>query len=243
MCSKSRQVEWNVLVETVHALPLYASHKAYVRDEILLTKPNVSVEELVQRIGATRGEAMVILWELRKTGDEVLEMLKEGLHEQPVYSLAALGGTFSILHVGHMALLATAYSKAEKVLLGVSSDNFVAKLGKKHPIPPYEERVKQLRDFLSRQGWLERTRITALEDPYGPTVEDPAIEVLVTSPATAYRAGEINMKRTERNLPPLDVYVCPLVVADDGYPVSTTRIMAGEISADGKTFRKEQERG
>ncbi|MEM2036578.1 MAG: hypothetical protein QXG21_03370, partial [Candidatus Caldarchaeum sp.] len=111
MCSKSRQVEWNVLVETVHALPLYASHKAYVRDEILLTKPNVSVEELVQRIGATRGEAMVILWELRKTGDEVLEMLKEGLHEQPVYSLAALGGTFSILHVGHMALLATAYSK------------------------------------------------------------------------------------------------------------------------------------
>lgn len=243
MCSEGRQVDWNILVETVHALPLYASHKAYVRDKILLSKPNVSVDELIQRIGATKGEAMVILWELRKTGDEVLEMLKQGLHEQPAYSWAALGGTFSLLHVGHMALLATAYSKAEKVLIGVSSDSFAAKLGKKHSIPPYEERVRRLREFLSRQGWLDRTRIIAIEDPYGPTVEDPSIEVLVTSPATAYRAGEINMKRAERNLPPLDVYVCPLVVADDGYPVSTTRVMAGEISVEGKSIRKEPGRG
>jgi phosphopantetheine adenylyltransferase len=37
---------------------------------------------------------------------------------------------------------------------------------------------------------------------------------------------------------PLEVVVCPLVVAEDGLPVSTTRIMNGEITPDGKVVRK-----
>lgn len=232
-------VDWDVLVETVKALPLYSSHKAYVREKILNSKPNVTVEEIVERVGATRGEAMVILWELRKTGEEVLDMLKHGVQERPAYSYAAVGGTFSTLHVGHMALLATAYQKAEKVLVGVTSDGFASKLGKKHPIPATEERIKNLREFLAMQGWLERTRFVVIDDPYGPTVEDPALEVVVTSPATAFRASEINGKRAERNLRPVDVYVCPLVVADDGFPVSTTRVLAGEITFDGKLVKRE----
>ncbi|MCS7138322.1 MAG: pantetheine-phosphate adenylyltransferase [Candidatus Caldarchaeum sp.] len=242
MGRSGRVVDWDVLVETVRALPLYASHKAYVREKILLRQPDVSVEEIVERLGATRGEAMVILWELRKTGAEVMEMLEKIADEKPVYSLAALGGTFSTLHVGHMALFATAYAKAEKVLLGVTSDGFAAKLAKKHPIPLFEERVKNVKDFLGRMGLIDRTRLVAIDDPYGPAVEEPALEALVTSPSTAYRAPEINAKRAERNLPPLDVFVCPLVVAEDGLPVSTTRVLAGEITYDGKLVRKGLER-
>lgn len=233
------KVEWHVLVETVHALPLYASHKAYVRDKILLSKPDITVEELVSRLGMTSGEAMVILWELRKTGGEVLQMLKVENVEKPRYTLAALGGTFSMIHVGHMALLLTAFQTAEKVIIGVTSDAYASTLSKQHPIPSYEERTAMIRRFLAAQGWAERSRMVKLEDPYGPTVEDPTIEALVVSPSTASRAVEINSKRVERMMKPLEVFVCPLVVAEDGQPVSSTRVMKGEITVEGRLVRRE----
>ncbi|MEM0384516.1 MAG: pantetheine-phosphate adenylyltransferase [Candidatus Caldarchaeum sp.] len=237
MTAAHPKIDWATLVETVHALPMYPAHKAYVRDKILLSQPDVAAEELVRRLGITRGEALVILWELRKTGEEVLLMLREGCSNKPRYTLAALGGTFSTVHAGHMALLLTAFCNSERVLIGVTSDSFASKLSKKHPIPPHEERLRSLRRFLNDQGWLDRTQLIPIEDPYGPSVEDPTIEALVVSPATAGRAVEINAKRAERMMKPLDVLVCPLVVAEDGRPISTTRVMAGEITVEGRVRR------
>ncbi len=56
---------WGVLVEVVHCLPIYKSHKSYVRETILPQKPDVSSEELSGRLGIPVGEAMVILEELK----------------------------------------------------------------------------------------------------------------------------------------------------------------------------------
>jgi hypothetical protein len=55
---------WGVLVETVHSLPLYKSHKAYVKEIIIPEKPDASPEELSERMGMPLGEAMIILDEL-----------------------------------------------------------------------------------------------------------------------------------------------------------------------------------
>ncbi len=55
---------WLILVETVHALPMYPSHKAYVRDSLILEQPEITVEELSQRLDIPLGEAMVILREI-----------------------------------------------------------------------------------------------------------------------------------------------------------------------------------
>lgn len=57
---------WLILVETVHALPMYPSHKAYVRDSLILESPDISAEELSLRLGIPLGEAMVILHEIEK---------------------------------------------------------------------------------------------------------------------------------------------------------------------------------
>jgi len=57
---------WVVLVEAVHSLPLYRSHKNYIRDIILLEKPGVKPEDLSERLGLPLGEAMVILEELSR---------------------------------------------------------------------------------------------------------------------------------------------------------------------------------
>ena len=55
---------WPLLVEAVHRLPLYPSHKAYTRDNILISYPNTSAEELARRLDMPLGEALVILYEL-----------------------------------------------------------------------------------------------------------------------------------------------------------------------------------
>jgi hypothetical protein len=56
---------WPVLVEAVHALVLYPSHKAYVRNVILPEKPEITASELAARLNMPVGEALVILFELQ----------------------------------------------------------------------------------------------------------------------------------------------------------------------------------
>lgn len=57
---------WGVLVEAVHSLPLYRSHKNYIKEVILPEKPNVKPEEISERLGMPLGETMVILEELSR---------------------------------------------------------------------------------------------------------------------------------------------------------------------------------
>lgn len=55
---------WQVLVDTVHAMIMYPTHKAYTRDTILHTTPSVTAPELSVRLNIPLGEAIVILEEL-----------------------------------------------------------------------------------------------------------------------------------------------------------------------------------
>jgi hypothetical protein len=67
---------WLILVETVHSLPMYASHKAYVRDRLVLEEHDITPEELSLRLDIPLGEAMVILHEISRDeyGGKSVEM-------------------------------------------------------------------------------------------------------------------------------------------------------------------------
>lgn len=56
---------WSILVETVHFLPLYKSHKNYIKEKILVENPNILPKELANRLLISYGEAIVILEELK----------------------------------------------------------------------------------------------------------------------------------------------------------------------------------
>jgi len=226
---------WSALAEVVRKLPDFEEHKRKVRDEILVRKPDISARELSEIMSIPLGEAMVILDELRLTPEEVEEELAKD-YPKPKYKLVALGGTFSRLHYGHLMLLLIGVRHGEKVIVGVTTDDFAKKLGKSYVVPPFEERVRQLERVLEERGWIERCDIIPLRDPYGVTVEDPRVEALVTSPFTHHRGDEINRIRLERGLRPLDIIVCPLVMAKDGKPISSTRIIRGEISPEGEVL-------
>jgi hypothetical protein len=58
-------VLWEVLTETVHALPMYKHHKRYVEKVLLPEKPRISAKEMGLVMGMPLGEAIVILEELK----------------------------------------------------------------------------------------------------------------------------------------------------------------------------------
>lgn len=60
----TKQTLWPILVETVHAMTMYPSHKAYTRDVILPEKPDIAAIELATRLKMPLGEGVVILYEL-----------------------------------------------------------------------------------------------------------------------------------------------------------------------------------
>ena len=59
---------WLILVETVHSVVMYPSHKAYTRDSVLREKPDIAPSELATRLNMSLGEALVIMDELTEEG-------------------------------------------------------------------------------------------------------------------------------------------------------------------------------
>lgn len=59
---------WSILVDTVHALVMYPSHKAYTREVIIPEKSDITPAELATRLKMPVGEAIVILHELAEDG-------------------------------------------------------------------------------------------------------------------------------------------------------------------------------
>gem|GEM_PF-172387 len=244
---------WKILADTVKNMSLYPIHKSYVRDKIIMNEPSISAEELSVRLSIPLGEAMVILDELRMYAVDFEEELKTPLPAERKYNRVCLGGTFDVIHYGHLALLLTAFrsgkkvtigvtsdefvKSGKKVTIGVTSDEFVKKLGKTHDVKPYNERISNLKKILEKYGWIDDATIVKLDDPYGPAVTDAIMEAIVVSPFTAFRALEINTIRAESLMKPLDVIECPLILAEDGKPISSSRIIKGEVTPEGRLVR------
>jgi len=63
------------------------------------------------------------------------------------FDLVAMGGTFDIIHSGHMALLNKAFSISTKVIIGVTSDQLAVKKGK-NPENDYSKRISLLKSTI-----------------------------------------------------------------------------------------------
>ena len=149
------------------------------------------------------------------------------------FETVAVGGTFDEFHKGHRALLKKAFEVGNRVLIGLCSDDFVKKMKKPHKIAPYEKRLEELKSFLRRLGLLERAEIFPLNDPYGVTVSRNRIDAIVVSEETEPRAHEINEKRRSKGMPPLKIVAIDMILAEDCFPISSTRIWLGEIDHEG----------
>jgi pantetheine-phosphate adenylyltransferase len=89
-----------------------------------------------------------------------------------------------------------------------------------------------------KHGWLDRAKIVPLYDAYGPALTNKRLEAIVVSLETEERAHEINERRRATGLQPLNVVVIGMVLAENCYPISTTRIRFLEIDREGRLLRK-----
>lgn len=153
-----------------------------------------------------------------------------------MYKLVATGGTFDRFHKGHAALLDKAFEVGEKVIIGVSSPEMVARENKilGDYVLPYNHRVKDVLAFLKDRGYLGRETIAKLNNVYGPTVLENGLGAVVCTKETRKGAILINKARKKRDLPEIDIVECPFISSVDGYHISSTRIRLGEINREGE---------
>ena len=148
------------------------------------------------------------------------------------YNVVALGGTFDIIHMGHIALLEKGFTISKKVIIGLTSDNLALKNGK-NLLFKYEKRFTVLHSLVQEKFLNSKFEIVKLENDFGPAVINGEVQALIVSTETQKRGDILNKLRNEKNLKSVEIISVPMILAQDGNRISTTRIRNMEIDFKG----------
>jgi len=148
------------------------------------------------------------------------------------FTLVATGGTFDIIHRGHLTLLSDAFAISDKIIIGLTSDELAEKKGKLL-INKYEKRFENLTEVISKEFPNSSFQISKLDNDFGPAVLEKGVEALVVSDEKSNQGTVLNQLRAEKKLPPVKIIKVPMFLAKDGTRISTTRIKNSEIDTEG----------
>ena len=149
-----------------------------------------------------------------------------------MFNITALGGTFDIIHVGHIELIQKAVSISDKIIIGLTSDAFISKNEKKI-INNFEQRSENLEKIIHEKFPDCSFEIAKLDDDFGPAVIQGDVDALVVSEETSKKGDILNALRKERKLDPVEIIIVPMKMASDGNRISSTRIRNSEIDSSG----------
>nr|AAU83117.1 conserved hypothetical protein [uncultured archaeon GZfos26F9] len=135
-----------------------------------------------------------------------------------------------MLHKGHKALLTTAFMIGKFVDIGLASDEFANRF-RATQTRRYEDRKQKLIAFIEK--FDTEYEIIKIHDSYGIATTETAIDCIVVCEETLLRAEEINAIRFKKGLNKLVIVVVPIMLANDGKPISGERILNKEIDEDG----------
>lgn len=144
-----------------------------------------------------------------------------------------LGGTFEVLHKGHMALLKKAF-KLGQVSVGLTSDAMVKRM-KNRTAEKFVLRKKELAKLI-KEKFKTKPIIKKIEDKFGFAVREN-FDYIVVSPETYNTAVLINKARGDKKKKLMEIIEVGFVLAEDGKPMSSTRILNGEIDKNGKLLK------
>ena len=157
---------------------------------------------------------------------------------EQLFELVATGGTFDELHAGHRELLNRAFNLGKSVVIGVSSDSFAeAKKGKNRLNHSFETRVDRLIQFIHDEFGQVDFEIKELNDNFGPTITDRNLQAIIVSEETEIQGYEINKIRSREGFDPLVIVTVAMLRAEDGRPLSSSRIRYGEIDRLGRVLK------
>ena len=150
----------------------------------------------------------------------------------PQFETVALGGTFDIIHKGHLALLSEAFSISSHAIIGLTGDELALKKNK-NVTNDYSKRHEALTDLIEKKFPNSSYTISKLENDFGPAAIEGKVDALVVSEETSNKGEILNNLRKEKNLPQVEVIIVPMVLAQDGRRISTSRIKSSEIDSEG----------
>ncbi len=149
-----------------------------------------------------------------------------------------LGGTFNIIHEGHMRLFKAALA-FDEIRIGLTSDSY-AKQSKAYPFAPYAKRKRNLELCLAamfkKAKSSRKFEIIQIDDKYGFAPNTDADAIIVSS-ETEHNAVAINRLREFNFRKPLNVISVPVAYAQDYIKISSRRIKEGKITAQGKRLK------
>ena len=150
------------------------------------------------------------------------------------FRTVCVGGTFDSFHRAHRAILDAACDAGKSILVGITSDAMAAKGRPGQRLGSYYVRAGSVSRYLKDRG--RPHRIVKLEDPKGPAASGP-YEAIVVSPETRAAADRINQVRKKGGLGPLSIIEIPTVLAEDGLPLSSSRIRKEGMDREGRMKR------
>ncbi len=145
----------------------------------------------------------------------------------------AVGGTFSVLHKGHRALLDKAFEVGDEVAIGLMSDEFAIR--HKIKMTPMVERRAEVIEYAETKG--KPYVIQVINSSKGEATNDDTLDAIVVSPETIGNAAIINAERERRDMKRLMIIQIGHVLADDFCPISSTRVLDGEVDLEGHLNR------
>ena len=150
----------------------------------------------------------------------------------PQYGTVALGGTFDIIHKGHIALLTKAFSISSHAIIGLAGDDLALKKNKQVN-NDYSKRFESLNNIIEKKFPNSSYTISRLENDFGPAAIEGKVDALIVSEETSNKGEILNALRKKQNLPPVKVVIVSMVLAEDGSRISTTRIRNSEMDTQG----------
>jgi pantetheine-phosphate adenylyltransferase len=149
-----------------------------------------------------------------------------------------IGGTFNIFHKGHEQLIDKAINSAGKngyLFIGITEGN-INKLKKN--VKSFEERKKKIQSYIQNKKKIPKINIEFIKNKYGPSLKED-FDIIIVSPETIENAKEINTKRKQIGKKQLEIIQIPFVLADDGKPISSSRIAKHEINKNGLLLNRD----
>jgi phosphopantetheine adenylyltransferase len=116
------------------------------------------------------------------------------------------------------------------VAIGLTTDEMLSKKSDRERILPYAERYRELKDFLENECDIKRTSIFPIQTIEGGGDVMPDLDALIVSDEikVVQNAFDINQLRINNSLRRFHIIIVPMVRSQDGRPLSSSRIRAGE---------------
>jgi len=184
-----------------------------------------------------------VIYGLRNEGAVIVEVSQDkkemvnSLLNWKTYDKVMIGGSWDHLHAGHKFILMTALAADQVVSVGITSQQMledkIASRGhdnENHLDPlPFSQRKKELKQFLDKYG--SNYEIKQLNDFKGEA--DREGNAIVVSEETYDNAMRINDLRQKEGRNPLEIEQVKRIKAEDGRPISSSRIRQQEINREG----------